>query len=231
MHLREAAQPAAGGALGADQLVPLLEPLVVAASPRDAWSLHARMQTISEQVLLTYLLTMAALSMATVTMATLTVAILIVAGLTMAGALREAGPRLGGRWVGGGLPGGRDAGARALAEGPARGRLLARPLPPAAARAAPLLRLPRGARRVAAVLTCSGYADYGCTLYTRCVPSHCLLSSKASSHTSPRRRPRSGPRQGRAPPRTQARWRDSLLSSARARSNPPPTSSLRTTTG
>ena len=49
MHLREAAQPAAGGALGADQLVPLLEPLVVAASPRDAWSLHARMQTISEQ--------------------------------------------------------------------------------------------------------------------------------------------------------------------------------------
>ena len=49
MHLREAAQPAAGGALGADQLVPLLEPLVVAASPRDAWSLHARMQTISAQ--------------------------------------------------------------------------------------------------------------------------------------------------------------------------------------
>ena len=49
MHLREAAQQAAGCALGADQLVPLLEPIVVAASPRDAWSLHARMQQISEQ--------------------------------------------------------------------------------------------------------------------------------------------------------------------------------------
>ena len=33
MHLREAAQPAAGGVLGMDQLVPLLEPLVVEARP------------------------------------------------------------------------------------------------------------------------------------------------------------------------------------------------------
>ena len=152
MHLREAAQPVAGGALGADQLVPLLEPLVVAASPRDAWSLHARMQTISAQAPRTsHMLWRHLLTVATVTMGALTAAPLTVAALSLlAGALREAGPRLGGRRVGGGLPGGRDAGTGALAQGASRGHLLARPLPPAAARAAPLLRLPRGARRAAA---------------------------------------------------------------------------------
>ena len=238
MHLREAAQPAAGGALGADQLVPLLEPLVVAASPRDAWSLHARMQTISAQVLLTCFPAMAVLATATLTVATPTVATLTVVVLTMAGALREAGPRLCGRRLGGGLPGGRDAGLGALAQGPARGALLARPLPPAATRAAPLLHLPRGARAPSRRPTYYGHTYCGHTcagrlamaVLTRCVPSRCLLSSRASSHTSPRRRPKNGPRQGRAPPLMQARWRDTLLSSARARSSPPPTFSLRTTT-
>ena len=52
MHLREAAQPAAGGALGMDQLVPLLEPLIVAARPAHGWSLHATMAAIAEQVLI-----------------------------------------------------------------------------------------------------------------------------------------------------------------------------------
>ena len=49
MHLREAAQPVAAGMLGQDQLVPLLEPLIVAARPHRGWTLLARMQALGEQ--------------------------------------------------------------------------------------------------------------------------------------------------------------------------------------
>ena len=51
MHLREAGQAVAGGVLGADQLIPLLEPLIVQARPLHGWTLLARMQALGEQEL------------------------------------------------------------------------------------------------------------------------------------------------------------------------------------
>ena len=46
MYLREAGQAVAGGVLGQDQLVPLLEPLIVVARPLNGWTLLARMQAL-----------------------------------------------------------------------------------------------------------------------------------------------------------------------------------------
>ena len=46
MYLREAGQAVAGGVLGQDQLVPLLEPFIVVARPLNGWTLLARMQAL-----------------------------------------------------------------------------------------------------------------------------------------------------------------------------------------